>query len=958
MPLSGSRSPRSILLVEDNPGDQRLFEELLAEGELDVDVRTASSLREGIRALREDPPDLAVVDLGLPDSQGPETVRRITEAAPRVPVVVLTGQDPAESGPAAVRAGAQDYLHKDGITARGLVRTLRYAMLRVRASEEIRRRERRFSAVLAHVSDVISVVSREGTVRFVSPSASRVTGYPAEQLEGTNILEKFHEEDRDRVARALAELAEGASDERVVRGRFRHADGSWRVLENRGRRPPADTGIEGVLVVSNDVTDEERQAAEIEEQRERLERVLETSADGLILFDGEGNFTYANPAAEEMLGLEKASIAERTYNDPRWAITDPHGGPFPDEELPVARVLSTGEPVRHVEHAVERPDGTRRILSVNAAPLRDGEGAIRGGVASLRDVTRQRETEQQMRLLATAVSTMRTGVLITGPNLEPPGPKIQYVNQAMTKITGYSREELIGETPRLLQGPATDRRETDRLKRVLSKGRVFEGETVNYRKDGTPYHLRWQVTPLRDDDGEITHFVSVQEDVTERKRAEEQLRYQALHDPLTGLANRTLLQDRLKQGLSRMARRDRHLGVLMLDIVQFKRINDRLGHTAGDRVLTAFGRRLEESMRDEDTVGRWGGDEFVLLFPDFDGLSGLRAAWKRIEKTLTRPLDVAGEIVQVDVRGGAVLCGEGEASGSVESEDPEEILRFADLALQASRERNTPGLEIFDPSEKVEGAAHMAREKRLREAIERGQIVPYFQPIVNLETGEYAAVEVLARWQHPDAGVLTPAAFIPLARDLGLLPALGETVIRRACRDAVGWTSDTFPHAPKRLTFNLSADQFQDPRLPERIAGWLTDAGLPAERVIVEVTESSVMRNAGNVERLRESGVQVFLDDFGTGYSTLKYLRDLEIDGLKIGMTFVQRIAQSEADEALVETVLGLGRKLQLTVVAEGIETDEQLEKLRDMGCGYGQGFLFARPVPSDQVAGLLKEAS
>lgn len=566
------------------------------------------------------------------------------------------------------------------------------------------------------------------------------------------------------------------------------------------------------------------------------------------------------------------------------------------------------------------------------------------------DITDRKEAEQERRLLSTAVETMGTGVLITGPNLTEPGPEIRYVNEAMTEMTGYREDELLGRTPRILQGPDTEREVLERLKDQLGSGKPFEGQTINYRKDGTPYHLRWQITPLRDEDGEISHFVSVQEDITDRKRLEEQLRHQALHDPLTGLANRTLLSDRVEHGLARCRRRGQSLGLLMLDVDHFKRINDRLGHTAGDQVLTSLARRFEEAVRGEDTVARWGGDEFVVVLPELTEPGAVEEVRERIRGAVRPPVQADGEAVQVDLTIGAVVYSHEPHPLAVQTESPEEMLRFASLALHWAKEESPGGYSLFDPAAEVEGVTQIRREGELRNAVKRGEIVPYYQPVVRFDDGAPVGVEALARWRHPQRGLVSPAEFIPLAEELGLIDDLQEVMIRQGCRQAARWARENDMEAPVEIAFNISGLQTRSPDLADELRGFVQEAGCRPEQVILEITETSLMQRPATVDALRAAGFRVYIDDFGTGYSTFTYLRELEVDGLKIDMTFVQGLTESDSDAALVETMVTLGERLGLDVIAEGVETDGQLRRLQTLGCRFGQGYLFGRPVSSDEI--------
>lgn len=439
-------------------------------------------------------------------------------------------------------------------------------------------------------------------------------------------------------------------------------------------------------------------------------------------------------------------------------------------------------------------------------------------------------------------------------------------------------------------------------------------------------------------------------------RTREQLRHQALHDPLTGLPNRALLADRIEQGVARSRRSGTPLGLIMLDIDRFKRVNDRLGHAAGDRVLSEVARRLEEAVRREDTVARWGGDEFVIVLPELERVEGLARVRERIREQVRPPIDTAREPVHVDVTLGAVVRGAGDHRRAVQTDDPDELVRFGSLALHRAKEDAPAGFRVFDPDEEREGAAEVRRERELRDALGRGDIVPHYQPVVRIEDGSVVRVEALARWRHPDRGLLSPADFVPLAEDLGLIGAVDDAVRRRGCRTVAEWKDHLDGGRTLELAVNVSGRRFGDPELAETLEREVRRAGLRPGQVILELTETTLMRKPAGVEAVRRRGFRVYVDDFGTGYSSLGYLRDLELDGLKIDLSFVQGIVDSAPDAAIVETLLTLGDRLDLEVVAEGVESQAQRERLRGLGCELGQGFLFARPASAEETAARWRE--
>lgn len=531
---------------------------------------------------------------------------------------------------------------------------------------------------------------------------------------------------------------------------------------------------------------------------------------------------------------------------------------------------------------------------------------------------------------------------------DPASEEMLYVSPAYEDVWGRPVAELHEDPDAWVWAIHPDERERMRDLAIRDAATSFDEEYRIVRPDGEVRWIRDRAFPVRDEDGEVYRVAGVAQDVTGSKRMEDQLRWRALHDMLTGLANRSLLQDRLEQGLARSRRHEEPLGVLMLDVDEFKRVNDSLGHTAGDLVLTELAHRLEAAVREEDTVSRWGGDEFVVVLPDLADPEAVAEAWDRIRSAVRPPIEIEDEVIHVDLTAGAVVHAHGDHPRTVQARNPEELVRFGSLSLHWAKEDKPGGFSFFDRTRMgEEGPVPIQREGELRDALERGEILPHYQPIVRLDDRSRMSLEALARWEHPREGVLGPAEFIPLAEKLGLIASLQEAIIRRGCRDLASREETAEPGAPTRMRFNISGQQFRDTALAETLEQTVREAGARPEQVILEVTETSLMQVPATVHALRKTGFEVSIDDFGTGYSTLTYLRELDVDELKVDMTFVQEIADSPSDAALVETMLTLGERLGLRVVAEGIETEGQLRKLRSIGYTYGQGYLFGRPGPS-----------
>ncbi len=686
--------------------------------------------------------------------------------------------------------------------------------------------------------------------------------------------------------------------------------------------------------------------------------------------DRDGIFTLSEGKGLEALGLEAGDVVGKSIFD---VFCN-----YPDILENLLRAL-TGEELSWTG------EFNNCVYENQTVPLRGEVGEIVGLVGIATNVIRKTQADEQLQLLAAAIEHAEDSIAITSPDITPPGPEIVFVNKAFTKMTGYTPEEVIGQSPRILQGPKTDRAVLERLLQDLRAGQVFYGEAINYRKDGTEFYNEWHIEPIRNSRNEITHYLAIQRDITQRKQAEARLNYAAFYDPLTSLPNRTFFMNQLRTCIERAHQcQDYLFAVLFLDLDRFKVINDSLGHKAGDRMLVEIANRLQASVQPGNIIARVGGDEFAILLDDLKDIGDVSNIANLLQIELREPIQLDGQEVYTTASIGIALS-------MLWYECPEDILRDADIAMYRAKARGKARSVVFNKTMHRNAVNRLQLETDLRQAIPRQELQLYYQPIVSLATGRITGFEALARWQHPTRGMVSPSEFIPIAEETGLILPIGEWVLREACTRAKDWQLAFPSQKPLSISVNLSGRQFLQPNLSEKIDQILRETGIERQSLKLEITESAIMENAesardrdspmvailatvnseslgtdydkspsGILDQLRSLGVQLGIDDFGTGYSSLSRLYRFPINTLKIDQSFIKRMdidsegKHGTSPRKIVRAIVTLAHNLGLDVTAEGIETPQQLAELRKLGCESGQGYFFSRPLDAMKAEALI----
>ncbi|TAN52141.1 MAG: EAL domain-containing protein [Rhodospirillales bacterium] len=585
-------------------------------------------------------------------------------------------------------------------------------------------------------------------------------------------------------------------------------------------------------------------------------------------------------------------------------------------------------------------DGHR--LSLSLVPLDDLDYVNIYGT----DITELYKARQSLQLAASVYETTHDGVVVTDAE-----GTILSVNAAFSEITGYEAAEAIGQTPRLLKSDHHDQAFYSEMWQTLQADGRWQGELWNRKKSGELF-VEWQtISAVRDESGKTIRYVAVFSDVTEARKKDERIKHQAYHDALTGLPNRLLLQDRLAHALD-LARRDvMRVAVMFLDLDRFKIINDSLGHDVGDLLLQGVSERLQLCVRKSDTVSRLGGDEFVIILTDFGSTAELAHLADRIVSFITEPFELAGQTLHAGTSIGLAVFPQ-------DGIDANDLLKNADTAMYQAKAAGRSTYRFFDASMNSRAAERLSLEAGLRQALERNEFDVFYQPKVMLSNQQgLCNAEALIRWNHPEMGQVMPSDFIPLAEETGLILPIGSWVLETACRQVKQWQDQNLPIG--QVSVNLSCRQFQDLKLVERVTDILERTGLDPTSLELEITETAVMANAAQAAQilkgLKALGISLSVDDFGTGYSSLSYLKRLPIDVLKIDRGFISDLGSNSEDKAIVDAIVQLGHSLNLTTVAEGVESELEADLLRRLGCDMAQGYLFSKPLSHDKLAQWLR---
>ncbi|MEO4048861.1 EAL domain-containing protein [Pseudomonas sp. CAU 1711] len=817
---------------------------------------------------------------------------------------------------------------QDGQQLRGLMIDISAAK---QAEQALRLSEERFASVFHNCPDSLVIVRRQdGVILSVNRTFEQQLGIAAEEATGKTATELGIWGQQGVGPMLLDRLQHEVLNNIELPLQPRNGEPFTGLISAQH----IELGGEPALVVAvRDITALKHMQQQLEVSQDKFSKAFHASPDGLLITRlRDGMILEANTGAQRISGYTAEEIVgHSTLELGLWS--------YPEDRQRMLEQVREHGALSGFRAWINTRNGQRRLgeLAVQSLTL-DEEPCL---LIIARDITEREQMQERLHQAATVFESTAEGVMIT--DLEQ---RITAVNRAFTDITGYSEAEALGQSPRLLASGKHDSAFYAAMWHQLAATGHWQGEVWNRRKNGELYPEWLTISAVRDRSGQITHFVGVFADISSLKLAQDRLDYQAHHDPLTGLPNRLLFESRLEQAL-RDVRTDHARGaVLFLDLDRFKHINDSLGHPVGDLLLKSIAQRLREQLRDIDTVARLGGDEFIVLLPGLHLPGDAERVANKLLACFNAPFQAEGHEFFISASIGISLFPEN-------GNDVATLVKNADAAMYSSKAKGRNRVEFYTRSLTFQATERMTLDLELRRAIERDELSLHYQPKLCLHKGELVGAEALLRWHHPVFGDIPPDRFIPLAEESGLILPLGDWVLQEACRQMRIWQENHAPFGP--LSINLSGSQLRQPQLTARIAGALSDFGLAAEKLQLEITESFIMTQAEEalsiLHGLKALGLQLAIDDFGTGYSSLSYLKRLPLDILKIDKSFVRGLPGDPDDAAITRAIIALGRSLQMTVIAEGVETKAQEIFLTSEGCAQIQGYVVSRPLSAEAFA-------
>ena len=797
-------------------------------------------------------------------------------------------------------------------------------------------------ALLNQLPTMVGYWDRSYLCQYANPAYASWLGTTPAQMIGRHAREVLGEAAYHVELPFLDAALRGESmqDERTVPASATHAERSFRM---EWKPDAAGSAVRGVCVHGSEVAPEHSTPVEVDGTTRYVKAILDNLFAYVALLDTQGVVLEVNRAPLERAGLSRENvIGQYFYDAPWWS----YQAEIRERIRNSIEQAAQGKTIRFDIAASMGDD--RQTLDFMISPVRDEHDRVIALIPTAVDVTYRKKVEADLRIAATAFDS-KSGILVTDAN-----GKILRANTAFLESLGYTHEEIVGKNPRMFKADRHDADFYSAMWRSIVELGSWEGEIWDRCKDGRHIYNWINITAITDDDGTVTNYVSTQADITDRKIAEDAIQRLAFYDPLTDLPNRRLLADRLQQAQASYARTGKEGAILFIDLDNFKALNDTQGHDVGDILLVQVAKRLRACVREGDTVARLGGDEYIVMLEDLsedqvEAASQAKVVGKKILDALNQPYQLVGHEYRNTPSIGVTLL-----NGQHHSAD--DLLKQADIAMYQAKKSGRNTLRFFDPRMQEAVNVQVSMEKDLQTAVEHGAFQLHYQVQIDA-TGKVIGAEALIRWVHPTRGIVSPADFIPLAEETGLILPLGAWVIEAACAQLKAWQGRELLK-DLVLAVNVSAKQMKDDDFVNQVKHIVGKYAISPKLLKLELTESMLVDNVKEtiekIESLRNFGLQFSLDDFGTGYSSLQYLKKIPLDQLKIDQSFVRGLEVDHHDRSIVRTVIAIAQSLELDAIAEGVETVGQLEILKAEGCKFYQGYLLGKPMTVDQFESLL----
>ncbi len=804
---------------------------------------------------------------------------------------------------------------------------------RVRAETALHAEESRSRVILESLQAVVWSVDTDLRFRYAMGAGLRAVGQTPGQLQGVPLHEFFKTDDPDFPAIV--------AHRRALEGEVVNYDFTWagrRFRSHIEASRDADGNITGVIGIGLDVTAELAAQESVRAAESRLALLVRQLPALMVTVDNDMRITWSAGAALATLGLQPSQIDGLRLSD------------FSSEDHPGKLVYRSIRSALAGESTAFDYEWSDRCFNARVEPMRDARGNVTGAVGVAVDITEQYRIEEALRKSELSLAAAQEVAHLGNWERDLQTGETRWSDEC-SRIFGLqpNAESLAPDWFYRFDHPDDAESVRRKVGEATATHSPYNIDHRIIRRDGAIRWVHEQGEFVTDEHGKPLKMIGTVLDITERKQAEDRLAYLAHHDALTDLPNRLMLDDRLAQTIAHADRNGRIAGVLFLDLDRFKNINDTLGHSAGDKLLRNVAERLQSCLRTGDTVARSGGDEFLVILADVAHLDDIALVAGRIVDSFSQPFSV-------DSRELFISASVGISVFPFDGREVDDLVRCADTAMYQAKDNGRNNFHFFTANMHANAVARLALEGDLRHAADRGELVLYYQPVLDLPSGRIVGAEALLRWKHPKRGLIEPLDFVPLAEETGLIVPIGEWVLKTACGQARRWREHG--HTGIRVMVNISSRQFQDSKLGAVIDRALSDAGLPADQLELEMTESVIMRDTDDsiraLKALKAKGIRLSVDDFGTGYSSLGYLKLFPVDALKIDRSFVRDISVDEFDEAIASSIIGLARSLRLRVIAEGVETGTQLAFLRRAGCDEMQGHLFSKAVPAQEFEALL----